>query len=45
MSDVAWLFIAFLAAWGIIGAYLILLGVRQRKLEERVDALDRSRAT
>jgi CcmD family protein len=42
MSDVAWLFIAFLAAWGIIGTYVILLGIRQRKLEDRVDALDRS---
>jgi CcmD family protein len=43
VSDVGWLFVAFLAAWGIIGVYVILLGNRQRKLEDRVDALDRSR--
>ena len=40
MNDVVWLFFAFLAVWAIIGAYVYSLGARQRKLEERVKALD-----
>jgi CcmD family protein len=43
MNDVAWLFFAFLAAWAIIGGYLYSLGARQRRLEQRLDSLDRSR--
>ena len=41
MSDVTWLFIAFLAAWAVIGAYLFSLARRQTKLEKRVQDLDR----
>ncbi len=41
MSDVTWLFVAFLAAWIVIGAYLFSLGARQKKLEKRVQDLDR----
>ena len=44
MSNSVWLFIAFLAAWAIIGAYVYSLGARQKKLEQRVDSLDRSRS-
>ena len=42
MSEVTWLFVAFLAAWAAIAAYLFTLATRQRKLEERVRDLDRS---
>jgi len=44
MSNTAWLFVAFLAAWAIIGAYVYSLGARQRRLEERLDSLERSRS-
>jgi CcmD family protein len=44
MSNTAWLFVAFLAAWAIIGGYLYSLGTRQRRLEERVDSLERPRS-
>lgn len=39
MSDVAWLFVAFLVVWIGIGLYLFSLGARQRKLEQRLDEL------
>jgi CcmD family protein len=39
MSDVAWMFIAFMAVWAGIGAYLLTLGARQRKLERRIGEL------
>jgi CcmD family protein len=41
MSDVAWLFIAFMAVWLGIGAYVVSLGRRQRRLERRLDDLAR----
>jgi CcmD family protein len=41
MSDVAWLFIAFMAVWLGIGAYVVSLGQRQRRLERRLDDLAR----
>ncbi|MDQ4028756.1 MAG: CcmD family protein [Actinomycetota bacterium] len=41
MSDVAWLFIAFMAVWAGIGVYLVTLAARQRSLERRLAELDR----
>jgi CcmD family protein len=40
MSDVAWLFVAFLAVWIGIGGYLVTIASRQRRLERRVEELD-----
>lgn len=40
MSDIAWLFVAFLAVWGGLGAYLFTLGSRQKKLESRLKDLE-----
>jgi CcmD family protein len=40
VSDVAWLFIAFAAVWGLIGGYLLSIGLRQRDLERRLEELD-----
>lgn len=40
MSDVVWLFIAFLAVWVGLGAYLFTLGSRQKKLERRLKDLE-----
>lgn len=42
MSDTSWLFIAFTAMWTGIGAYLISLGARQRRLEARLEQLNES---
>jgi CcmD family protein len=39
VSDLGWLFVAFAALWGAIGAYVVSLGVRQRRLERRIDEL------
>ncbi|MDQ3645917.1 MAG: CcmD family protein [Actinomycetota bacterium] len=33
MSDLQWLFVAFLSVWIGIGAYLMTLGARQKRLE------------
>jgi CcmD family protein len=41
MSDVTWLFIAFVAVWALIGGYLLSLGLRQRNLERRLGELDK----
>ena len=41
MSDVAWLFIAFMAVWVGIGVYLATLAARQRSLERRLAELNR----
>jgi CcmD family protein len=43
MNEVAWLFLAFLAVWIVIGTYLYSLGARQRRLEQRVKSLDSPR--
>ncbi len=43
MSDLTWMFLAFFAVWVLLGLYLASLGARQRKLENRVDALERTR--
>ncbi|HVL65243.1 MAG TPA: CcmD family protein [Actinomycetota bacterium] len=43
MSDVAWLFVAFLAVWAGIGAYLFTIAARQRRLERRLEDLESRR--
>ena len=43
MSDIAWLFVAFLAVWAGIGAYLYSLNRRQKALEQRLGELDTRR--
>ena len=40
MSDLAWLFVAFLAVWVGLGVYLFSLGARQRELEARLKELE-----
>lgn len=40
MSDVAWLFVAFLAVWVGLGLYLFSLSRRQRDLERRLSDLE-----
>ena len=37
MSDLAWLFVAFAAVWVAIGAFLLSIAARQRRLERRLD--------
>lgn len=44
MSELAWLFVAFAAVWVGLGAYLLSLGVRQKRLEERLRDLERADA-
>ena len=39
MSDIAWLFVAFMAVWVGIGGYLLSIAARQRTLERRLDEL------
>ncbi|CAN5645557.1 hypothetical protein BH24ACT26_BH24ACT26_23190 [soil metagenome] len=41
MSELGWLFVAFLVVWIGIGGYLLSVGARQRKLERRLDELSR----
>ncbi|MDP9234693.1 MAG: CcmD family protein [Actinomycetota bacterium] len=36
MSNLAWLFVAVMVVWIAIGAYLVSLSFRQRKLEARM---------
>jgi CcmD family protein len=44
MSNLTWMFIAFAVVWVALGAYLISLGARGRRIEERLDELrDRDR--
>ena len=40
MSDVAWLFVAFMVVWVAIGAYLLSLATRQKKLDQRLRELE-----
>ena len=40
MSELTWLFIAFLAVWVGLGLYLFSLGARQKKLERRLKDLE-----
>lgn len=39
MSEVAWLFVAFAAVWVALGAYLLSIATRQKRLERRLDDL------
>jgi CcmD family protein len=39
MSTLTWMFIAFMAVWVGIGAYLLSIAVRQHRLEQRMDNL------
>jgi CcmD family protein len=39
MSTLTWMFIAFAAVWVGIGGYLLSIALRQRRLEQRMDAL------
>ena len=39
MSEVAWLFVAFAAVWVALGAYLLSIAMRQRRLEQRLHEL------
>jgi CcmD family protein len=41
MSDVAWLFVAFMAVWVAIGGYLFSISARQKALDQRLRDLDR----
>ena len=40
MSDIVWLFIAFLAVWVGLGIYLFSLGTRQKRLERRLEDIE-----
>ena len=40
MSDVAWLFVAFMTVWAGIGAYVLSIGLRQRALERRLKRIE-----
>ncbi|HEX2295351.1 MAG TPA: CcmD family protein [Actinomycetota bacterium] len=44
MSDVAWLFVAFAAVWVALGAYLLSIATRQRRLERRLEELTNRRS-
>ena len=39
MSDVGWLFVAFLVVWAGIGGYIATIHVRQARLERQLSAL------
>jgi CcmD family protein len=41
MSDLAWLFVAMTAVWIGIGGYLLTIAARQRRLEQRLEELER----
>lgn len=41
MSNEAWLFIAFLTVWAGIGIYLLSIGSRQRRIERRLEEIER----
>jgi CcmD family protein len=43
MSDLTWLFIAFGAVWAGIGAYLLSVTTRQKKIEARLRELEHAR--
>jgi CcmD family protein len=39
MSTLTWMFIAFAAVWVGIGGYLLSIALRQKRLEQRMEAL------
>ena len=40
MSNLAWLFVAFMAVWVAIGLYLLSIAARQKKLDQRLRDLE-----
>ncbi len=40
MSELTWLFIAFLAVWAGLGIYLFSLSARQKRLERRLSDIE-----
>ena len=42
MSDVAWLFLAFIVVWAALGAYLYSIAIRQKRVDRRLEELDRA---
>ena len=41
MSETAWLFVAFMVVWIALGAYLYSISARQKKVDQRLQDLDR----
>lgn len=41
MSDTAWLFVAFMVVWLALGAYLYSISARQKRVDKRLEELDR----
>ena len=41
MSDTAWLFVALMVVWVALGAYLYSISARQKKVDRRLEELDR----
>ena len=41
MSETAWLFVAFMVVWVALGAYLYSISARQKKVDKRLEELDR----
>jgi CcmD family protein len=41
MSETSWLFVAFMVVWVALGAYLYSISARQKKVDKRLEELDR----
>ena len=41
MSETSWLFVAFMVVWLALGAYLYSISARQKKVDKRLEELDR----
>ena len=41
MSETAWLFVAFMVVWVALGAYLFSISARQKKVDRRLEEMDR----
>jgi CcmD family protein len=41
MSETAWLFVAFMVVWIALGAYLYSISARQKRVDKRLEELDR----
>ena len=42
MSETGWLFVAFMAVWVALGAYLYSISARQKKVDRRLEELNRT---
>lgn len=42
MSDLTWLFVAFIAVWIGLGLYLFSISTRQKRLERQLGELERA---